>query len=184
MKAKSLAGLAALACLSGIADPLAVTSPVPVNGSGSFDTSIVAGDFQFTASGSNGADTVSIWVIHSPDLPTLLPPGVLPLINGSGFAGSASIDGVASDWFSYDLSNGSGFLTILDPTDHVTVLATAPLVEYLYETSYDVGVETTSGTFAITSTPEPAAISLVSAGVLLLWSYRRRRRRVFRPRLK
>ncbi len=161
----------------------ASASIIPVTGSGSFDREWT-GDSGTTVrlSGTDGLHSVGLYAeIYSPFNDTFQNGNLAgsTRLLFSGIGGSATIDGLSSGSFRFGLSNGSGFVDILDRSDF-SVMAHADLIGYVRiteQTTLNPGpFFSTSGSFVVVSTPEPSTFALFGTG-LLLYGFNLLRRR-------
>lgn len=159
---------------------LILNSPIPVNGQGSFYDSF-PGDNYFTLSlsGSNGADTVSLFFTSPASSLVLSPAATSYSGNTAGCCGSgaAVVDGVGSGSFSFSTGNGTGHLSILDNSG--ILLASADLIGYVGLTSFSGTTRDGEGTFVIKATPEANTFFLFASVLLISLTavtYRRLRR--------
>jgi hypothetical protein len=156
------------------ADPLIITKPIPVNGSGSFESFFDGAGYLLAFDGSNGSDSVSFSVnFEEANLPfQSFPPPLLGdfRLRDGGFG---IIDGIGSGWFSYSVGDGAGFLNLYSSPPGGILLASAPLIGYEYGSSFHSNMATDpfdiviSGTFAITSVPEPGSLALMWLTILI-----------------
>jgi len=179
------AGLLVASTLPAIASPFA-TGPIPIRGGGSFDYGWPGdGGYSFSASGTNGVDSVSVNVGFSHNF-------IGPFVISGSFSGghlffpftdlgSASINGFSSNRFLFSMGYGDGFVSVYDSSDNL--LATATVIAYVETTSVtDVyfpsggTIYSRSGSFSIEETgtvPEPALGGAVAV-ICFVFAWRRR----------
>jgi len=150
-----------------------VLGPIPIGGNGSFDSDNDGGGYNLSFSGTNGTDTVSLFV--SGELFGPVPASIYnSWLCGSGPAGLHQVVGVidgvggSGDYTTYCVD---AYLDVYDPTG-TTLLASATLTDYgVVETGYSAvnegfGNVLTSGTFVILGAPEPSSFGLCALGAL------------------
>lgn len=164
--------------------PPVITGPIPVSGSGFFESNplgVFGGwEIRFSLSGTDGADNVSLFVDGgNPDFSSLVsvPDPITNMHLMGFFEGLAAIDSVMAMFPSgvtFPIGNGSGSIDITDSTG--ALLAQADLLGYIQITSevdtYGALPGGTYGLFEVTQgfnivpTPEPS--SGISVGAVLI----------------
>jgi hypothetical protein len=176
--------------LTASAGPISI-GPIYMSGSGTYSWAYGGGpDEVFSASGSNGSDSVSLWINEGADLQEFIFPGLPSVLTDAidvdEWRGEATIDGISGEasflaWpfgnpASWWLGDGSGSISIGDPSGK-NLLATASLIGYLdYTNVTETFIGTTlagvTASFDIDPTPEPASWGLCLVGLAAVASRR------------
>jgi len=177
--------IVALLCLGAIcyADPITVSVPIPVSGSGSWSSSINGLDMRGFFSGTNGVDTagLSFAIFFDVGSGSFVPSSVQCFYPSCTAEGGIDTAVLLSGFGVYgSVGGGTGYLNVTAGPQ----LASAPLIGWFNVTSETlqyVGTpnQTISGTFAIVPTPEPstwATIALAGLSSILSASRRTARR--------
>jgi hypothetical protein len=175
--------------------PIIAATPIPVTGSGVYDALFCCGGgwgLQFSFSGTNGVDTVSLSANGGFDMGDLgnTVPAVLTNIGINHFLGTATIDGLTAGLVPFSLNGnvqftlgqGSGRITItpfVSMGPGSSLLAQADLIGYVSVTSEvrqfgalfpngPVGLLRVHDTFDIVPTPEPASSAVVGTVLIVV----------------
>jgi hypothetical protein len=153
-------------------------SAIPVSGTGGFVDDYMSGfidasQYSLTFSGTNGVGSVSVFGANFfGDGGLRFQPNVIAdavpfsqFINP--FHGTATVDGIQSNYFSYSLGQGGGFVTVFDSLGNQ--LASEALISYISvsKTTATVGstILSESGTLFILPSPEPGTLGLMLVGL-------------------
>ncbi len=157
---------------------------IPVTGSGEFarDWTRESGT-SVHFSGTDGVHSVALYAeLYSPYNDTFQN-GYISASTYSPFfgnGGAATIDELTSSRFRFSLSNGSGYVDIFAKGQEYSIIAHVDVLCYVRITDQATlnpgPFYSTSGSFVVTSVPEPATFGLFGAALLLYGGYGLRRR--------
>jgi hypothetical protein len=158
-----------------LADPVIVTTPIPVSGSGYYSSGFEGTEWSVSFGGTNGTDTVGVGTTTSYGIGR---PDVVPPVLRAFCCGGAGIDGISSPYFYYSVGGGGGFVNIYEDSNESVLLASAPIIGYISVTSFQSSGQFPNAValskFAVIPTPEPWSLALVSVSLLAVFAMRAR----------
>jgi len=162
----------------GLFSSACIAAPVGLTGSGMFSCDIIDQVYGFSAQGSDGTNTVSIFVgglLGQQSFTSCIGTSLSGSTLFSATMGQASINDISSPRFSFSIG-GPGTLTLFDVSQRpIASISTVGYIGNVTYTTFNQSPRDIAGRFAVVATPEPATWTLCAAGLGTVFLRRRRR---------